>query len=71
MSLDTEDLSTLTGIDRVNAIAREVMSLPYDQRASAIHTFQTGLHEREIATPATPNASRLTGTPGSSSPDAA
>ena len=58
MSLGTEELSTLTGIDRVNAIAREVMSLPYDQRASAIHTFQTGLHEREIARPETPNCPR-------------
>ena len=49
MSLDTEKLSTLTGIDRVNAIAREVRFLPYDQRAGAIHTYQAGLHKWEIA----------------------
>ena len=49
MSLHTEELGTLTGINRVNAIAREVRSLPYDQRHDAIQIYQEGLPEWEIA----------------------
>ena len=49
MIIDTETLRTLTGIKRVNAIADEVMSLPYDQRRAAVRAYQRGLPEPEAA----------------------
>ena len=49
MTIDTETLRTLTGIERVNAIAAEVMSLPYDQRRAAVRTYQRNLPEPEAA----------------------
>ena len=49
MTLDTEILRTLTGIERVNAIADEVMSLPYDQRRAAVRAYQRGLPTWEDA----------------------
>ena len=49
MTLDTEILRTLTGIERVNAIADEVMSLPYDQRRAAVRAYQRGLPSWEDA----------------------
>ena len=49
MSLATEILNTLTGIERVNAIVAEVMSLPYDQRRAAVRAYQRGLPEPEEA----------------------
>ena len=49
MTIDTETLRTLTGIERVNAIAAEVMSLPYDQRRAAVRAYQRGLPEPEEA----------------------
>ena len=49
MSLDTQTLSTLTGIDRVNAIADQVRSLPYDQRLKVLRAYLRGLPEPEAA----------------------
>ena len=49
MPLDTEVLSTLTGIDHLNAIAAEVLSLPYDQRRAAVRAYQRILTTWEAA----------------------
>ena len=47
--MDIEILSTLSGIERVNAIAAEVMSLPYDQRTGATEIYQRNLPRWEAA----------------------
>ena len=49
MSLDTEVLSTLTGIDRVNAITSHIVSLPQDLRGSTVRTYLRDLPEPEAA----------------------
>ena len=49
MSLDTEVLSTLTGIDRVNAITSHVVSLPQDLRGSVARTYLRNLPGWEAA----------------------
>ena len=49
MSLDTQTLSTLTGIKRVNAIAAHIESLPQDMRRAAVRAYQCGLPEPEEA----------------------
>ena len=49
MSLDTEVLSTLTGIDRVNAITSHIVSLPQDLRGSTVRTYLRNLPGWEAA----------------------
>ena len=49
MSLDTEVLSTLTSIDRVNAITSHIVSLPQDLRGSTVRTYLRDLPEPEAA----------------------
>ena len=49
MYLDTEILTTLTGIERVNAIAAHIESLPQDMRRTAVRAYQRNLPEPEAA----------------------
>ena len=42
MSLDIETLSTLSGADRVNTIAKHLKSIPLAQRAGVMETVQRG-----------------------------
>ena len=49
MTLDTDILTTLTGIRRVSAIADYLMSLPHAQRVGATRTYLRNLPEPEAA----------------------
>ena len=47
--MNVETLTTLTGIDRVNAIAAHVETLPQDQRGPTTRAYQRNLPEWEAA----------------------
>ena len=49
MTINTDILTTLTGTDRVNAIAAHVESLPQDQRGSTTRAYQRNLPKWEAA----------------------
>ena len=51
MTLNTETLSALRSVDRLDAIVKHLKSMPLAHRADAIETIQRGL--------ARPNAARL------------
>ena len=48
-TMNVETLTTLTGIDRVNAIAARVETLPQDLRGSTTRAYQRNLPEWEAA----------------------
>ena len=49
MAIDVDTLTTLTGIDRVDAIAAHVETLPQDLRGSTTRAYQRNLPEWEAA----------------------
>ena len=49
MSIDIVSLTTLTGIDRVNAIAAHVETLPQDQRGPTTRAYQRNIPKWEAA----------------------
>ena len=47
MNIDIEILTTLTGIERVNAVTDHLTTLPYDQRLDAARVYRKALPEPE------------------------
>ena len=47
MTLNTETLSALRSVDRLDAIAKHLKSMPLAHRADAIESIQRGLRKRE------------------------
>ena len=48
MTLNTETLSALRSVDRLDAIVKHLKSMPLAHRADAIETIQRGLRKREL-----------------------